>query len=158
MKLDIQKFMPRTNLIVSIVDLYETLTGPNYRLCLHFVKMDWNKVYTFVVYEQTFDISCTTHILTLSGNNGFVNVTGEKLWLEPRAFRWLCEHSTTELPSHPVISPTILLSETYPGYINIAFAYKDLPARTLQFGGNFTQKTTPITVFLVLVYLTGVLL
>ena len=28
--------------------------------------------------------------------------------LEPRAFRWQCEHSTTELRSHPVISPTIL--------------------------------------------------
>ena len=26
--------------------------------------------------------------------------------LEPRAFRWPCEHSTTELPSHPAISPT----------------------------------------------------
>ena len=26
--------------------------------------------------------------------------------LETRAFRWPCEHSTTELPSHPVISPT----------------------------------------------------
>ena len=33
-------------------------------------------------------------------------VTGEKLWLEPRAFCWPCKHSTTELPSHPVISPT----------------------------------------------------
>ena len=29
-----------------------------------------------------------------------------KVWLEPRAFRWPCEHSTTELPSHPVISAT----------------------------------------------------
>ena len=28
--------------------------------------------------------------------------------LEPRAFCWPCEHSTTELPSHPVISTTIL--------------------------------------------------
>ena len=26
--------------------------------------------------------------------------------LEPRVFRWPCKHSTTELPSHPVISPT----------------------------------------------------
>ena len=26
--------------------------------------------------------------------------------LEPSAFRWPCEHSTTELPSHPAISPT----------------------------------------------------
>ena len=26
--------------------------------------------------------------------------------LEPKAFRWQCEYSTTELPSHPVISPT----------------------------------------------------
>ena len=26
--------------------------------------------------------------------------------LEPRAFRWPCEYTTTELPSHPVISPT----------------------------------------------------
>ena len=26
--------------------------------------------------------------------------------LEHRAFCWPCEHSTTELPSHPVISPT----------------------------------------------------
>ena len=33
-------------------------------------------------------------------------VTGEKVWLDPRAFRWPCEHSTTELPSHPVISAT----------------------------------------------------
>ena len=29
-----------------------------------------------------------------------------KLWLDPRAFLWLCEHSTTELTSHLVISPT----------------------------------------------------
>ena len=26
--------------------------------------------------------------------------------LKPRVFYWPCEHSTTELPSHPVISPT----------------------------------------------------
>ena len=26
--------------------------------------------------------------------------------LEPRVFRWACDDSTTELPSHPVISPT----------------------------------------------------
>ena len=28
--------------------------------------------------------------------------------LEPRVFHWPCEHSTTELPSQTVISPTIL--------------------------------------------------
>ena len=37
-------------------------------------------------------------------------VTGEKTVARPglksRTFRWPCEHSTTELPSHPAISPT----------------------------------------------------
>ena len=33
-------------------------------------------------------------------------VTGEKVWLNARAFRLWCEHCTTDLPSHSVISPT----------------------------------------------------
>ena len=49
----------------------------------------------------TFTFSCVTDICT---RWKYV----ARPWLEPRAFRWPCEHSTTELPSYPVISPTIL--------------------------------------------------
>ena len=42
---------------------------------------------------------------------------------KPRAFHWPCEHSTTDLPSHPVISPTTFhlnptWLHTYPGTLN----------------------------------------
>ena len=49
-------------------------------------------------------------------------VTGEKLWLEPRVFCSPCEHYS-ELPSHPVISPTTVhlnpaRLHTSPGTLN----------------------------------------
>ena len=49
--------------------------------------------------------------------------------LEPRGFRWRCKRSTTELPNHPVISPTILHLKPTP--VTYVWLYKHWQIRCI---------------------------